>query len=142
MIDPQRVKGLAYAPNKIVLGTGANVLGDGNEAVGDPASLGMYAWLLSKTNDTYEQASVEQIQYLLEQAQRYQNESGAISQRVDVAELWADFMYMAPPFIAYYAADTANESLLEESYKQRAYYRESFNLSLSRMSRTAAYGRI
>ncbi|PBK94845.1 hypothetical protein ARMGADRAFT_1053349 [Armillaria gallica] len=122
--DPQQVKALAYAQSKIVLGTGANVLGDGSGAVGDPASLGVYAWLLGKTNDTYKQAAVEQIQYLLEQAPRYQNESGAISQRVDVAELWADFMYMAPPFIAYFAADTSNETLLEESYKQCAYYRE------------------
>ncbi|KAF9016402.1 hypothetical protein BDZ89DRAFT_1094498 [Hymenopellis radicata] len=55
-------------------------------------------------------------------APRWSN--GAISQRFDVAELWDDFGYMSPPFLAYYAADTRNISLLEESYKQCGYYRE------------------
>jgi len=35
----------------------------------------------------------------------------------------ADFMYMAPPFIAYYAADQGNETLLRESVAQCAKYR-------------------
>lgn len=38
-------------------------------------------------------------------------------------EFRADFMYMAPTFLAYYAADTWNETLLYESYKQSEYYR-------------------
>jgi rhamnogalacturonyl hydrolase YesR len=32
-------------------------------------------------------------------------------------------MYMAPPFLAYYAADTWNKTLLYESYKQAEYHR-------------------
>jgi rhamnogalacturonyl hydrolase YesR len=33
-------------------------------------------------------------------------------------------MYMAPPFLAYYAADQSNETLLHETVKQCGYYRE------------------
>jgi rhamnogalacturonyl hydrolase YesR len=36
----------------------------------------------------------------------------------------ADFMFMAPPFIAYFAADTNNASLLETAYRQCGLYRE------------------
>lgn len=36
----------------------------------------------------------------------------------------ADFMYMAPPFIAYFAADSNNASLLETAYLQCGLYRE------------------
>ncbi|KAJ7114621.1 hypothetical protein C8R43DRAFT_1242466 [Mycena crocata] len=46
--------------------------------------------------------------------------NGSISHRSDVPELWADFVYMAPPFLAYYAADTNN---LKTSYVQCPYYR-------------------
>ncbi|KAK0200761.1 family 88 glycosyl hydrolase [Desarmillaria ectypa] len=120
---PSSVKALSYAKDKIVLGEGANGLSDGDGAVGDPASLGVFAWLIGKTDEAYADGAREEIEYILEQAPRYIN--GAISQRVDVPELWADFIYMAPPFIAFYAADTWNVSLLYESYKQCGYYRET-----------------
>ncbi|KAG6847475.1 hypothetical protein H0H93_007878, partial [Arthromyces matolae] len=38
---------LSYASEKIVFGTGPNALADGDGAVGDPASLGIGAWLLA-----------------------------------------------------------------------------------------------
>ncbi|KAK0445631.1 uncharacterized protein EV420DRAFT_1648351 [Desarmillaria tabescens] len=101
---PSSVKALAYAKENIVLSVGANGLSNGDGAVGDPASLGVFAWLIGKTNESYAEAFREEIEY--------------------VAELWSDFIYMAPPFIAYYAADTLNVSLLHESYKQCGYYRE------------------
>ncbi|KAG7443252.1 uncharacterized protein BT62DRAFT_337855 [Guyanagaster necrorhizus] len=120
--EPSSIKALSYAKDKIVLGPGANGLSDGDGAVGDPASLGVFAWLIGKTDAAYADGAREEMEYILEQAPRWEN--GAISQRVDVPELWADFIYMAPPFIAYYAADTGNVSLLHESYKQCRYYRE------------------
>ncbi|KAK0200675.1 hypothetical protein DFS33DRAFT_1265762 [Desarmillaria ectypa] len=119
---PSSVKALSYAKEKIALGVGANGLSNGDGAVGDPASLGVFAWLLGKTNETYADGAREEIEYMLELAPRWEN--GAISQRAAVAELWNDFLYMAPPFIAYYAADTSNVSLLHESYKQCGLYRE------------------
>ncbi|CAK5274621.1 unnamed protein product, partial [Mycena citricolor] len=36
----------------------------------------------------------------------------------------ADFMYMAPPFMAYFAATSGNASLLQASYEQCGLYRE------------------
>ena len=42
-------------------------------------------------------------------------------------QLWADFIYMAPPFIAYYGAlegGNKGESLLQTAYEQVKKYRE------------------
>ncbi|KAJ7484786.1 hypothetical protein B0H11DRAFT_1621349, partial [Mycena galericulata] len=119
-LDPSTVPSLVYAATKIVIG--ANGLADGNGAVGDPASVGVAAIMLGKTNSTYATAAQSEIDYLLGGTPRWVN--GAISQRADVAELWADFIYMAPPFIAYFAADSNNASLLEIAYLQCGLYRE------------------
>ncbi|KAJ7047741.1 hypothetical protein C8F04DRAFT_19901 [Mycena alexandri] len=121
-VPQECVESLEYAASKIVFGTGANGLSDGDGAVGDPASLGVSAVLLGKTNTTYAGAVAEEINYITTIAPRFSN--GAISQRVDVAELWADFMYMAPPFLAYAAADAKNLGLLHEVYVQCGLYRQ------------------
>lgn len=82
------VPSLVYAQAKIVLGTGANLLADGDGAVGDPASLGVSAVLLGKIagNETLKDAVERETEYLLMGAPRFWN--GAISHRVDYAELW------------------------------------------------------
>ena len=86
-VSQQQVPALAYAADKIELGGGgANVLADGDGAVGDPASLGVSAVMLGKTDDRYAQAASETINYLMNSAPRFWN--GAISQRVDTPELW------------------------------------------------------
>nr|GAT55418.1 predicted protein [Mycena chlorophos] len=115
-LDPAAVPALAYAQAKIVLGTGAFALDNGDGAAGDPASLGVGATMLGKTNQTFADAAAGEIEYLLSNVPRWVN--GAISHRADVAELWADFMYMAPPFIAFYGADSDNATLLETAYIQ------------------------
>ncbi|KAF9049365.1 hypothetical protein BDZ89DRAFT_1089091 [Hymenopellis radicata] len=124
-VAPETVFAMTKGLDWIVLGEGVNGLSDGDGATGDPASLGVIAWLIGKTRSEYADASTGEVVYLTEEAPRWTNGSGAgaISQRADVAELWADFMYMAPPFLAYYAADTSNDTLLYESYKQSEYYR-------------------
>lgn len=81
-----------------------------NSAVGDPASLGVSALLLAQSESQYIGASQRQADYILNQAPKYSN--GAISQRPDVAELWADFNFMAPPFLAYFAVQQNNASLM------------------------------
>ncbi|KAG6806357.1 hypothetical protein H0H93_003118, partial [Arthromyces matolae] len=73
----------------------------------------------------YEQfgdAAAAEYEYLTQGAPRAWN--GAISHRVDYVELWADFIYMAPPFLAYYAVDTANFTLLREAVYQCQAYRQ------------------
>lgn len=54
--------------------------------------------------------------------------NGAISHRDSQAQLWADFVYMAPPFIAYYGAlledGPSCQELLQTAYDQVRLYRE------------------
>ncbi|KAE9399213.1 hypothetical protein BT96DRAFT_1019675 [Gymnopus androsaceus JB14] len=54
-----------------------------------------------------------------------------IPQRTDVPELWADFMYKAPPFLAYYAVNTSNATLLREAVDQSGLYRQALQANIS-----------
>ncbi|KAK7034656.1 hypothetical protein VNI00_012298 [Paramarasmius palmivorus] len=116
------VRALSYANQNIVIGAPPNVLADGDNAVGDPASLGVSAVLLGKTIPKYADAAEEQLDYVVNQAPRWSN--GAISHRAEEPELWADFIYMAPPFIAYYGLDKSDASLIKEAVEQCKLYRE------------------
>ncbi|KAN0140218.1 Six-hairpin glycosidase-like protein [Lactarius tabidus] len=106
-------------------------LADGNGAVGDPASLGQAVllrnWTRRDLTDTrFSTAAGEQLGYLLNVAPRA--DSGAISQRDDQVQLWADFVYMAPPFIAYFGAlqnGAGGRALLQIAYDQIRLYREA-----------------
>lgn len=80
------VKALSYASDKITLGVGANGLANGDGAVGDPASLGVSAVMLGKTDPEFAAASRSTLDYLINSAPRYHN--GAISQRITTPELW------------------------------------------------------
>ncbi|KAJ7591410.1 Six-hairpin glycosidase [Mycena floridula] len=99
-------------------------------AVGDPASIGPAVLLANWTktdpsNTAYSTAAGQQLDYLLNYAPR--TPEGAISQRADEAQLWADFIYMAPPFIAYFGAlegGDAELSLLQIAYEQCSLYRD------------------
>jgi hypothetical protein len=80
------VVALKYAFERIVIGVGKDGLSDGDGAVGDPASLGVGAVLLGKTNATFATAATSQLNYVVDEAPRFWN--GAISHRADVGELW------------------------------------------------------
>ncbi|OBZ76113.1 Unsaturated rhamnogalacturonyl hydrolase YesR [Grifola frondosa] len=103
---------------------------DGDGAVGDPASVGVAVLLANWTrpdllDTSISQAAAGQLQYLLQDAPR--TPDGAISQRVDQVQLWADFVYMAPPFIAYYGALQGGDygsNLLQVAYDQCRLYRQ------------------
>ena len=92
LADPGIVA-LSYA--KPFISVNAQVLVP-DSAVGDPASLGVSAILLGQSYSVYIGAANRQADYILNQAPRWSN--GAISQRPDVAELWADNMSMSFPF--------------------------------------------
>lgn len=98
-------------------------------AVGDPASLGVSAILIGQTNATYIAAADREAISVLNVAPRYWN--GAISHRYDTPELWADFMYMAPPFLAYYAVATQNTTLLNETIQQGGLYRQILQANMT-----------
>lgn len=49
---------------------------------------------------------------------------GAISHRMSDVQLWSDSTYMVPPFLAYYAALTSNQTMMQEAYMQCKLYRQ------------------
>lgn len=112
------VKALTYV--KPFISTSGNTLANGDGAVGDAASLGVSAALIGQSDSTYRSALDRQVKHLYT-APRYSN--GAISQREDVAELWADAVYMFPPTLAYYAVLTSNETMLHDAIIQCSRYR-------------------
>ncbi|KAH9963384.1 Six-hairpin glycosidase [Lactifluus volemus] len=121
-------------------------LTDGQGAVGDPASLGQAVllrnWTRTDLTDMrFSIAAGEQLQYLLNVAPH--SASGAISHREDQVELWSDFVYMAPPFIAYFGAlqnDSGGKALLQTAYDQVRLYRDALFDSNASLWRHIAMG--
>ncbi|KAF1997647.1 hypothetical protein P154DRAFT_496654 [Amniculicola lignicola CBS 123094] len=114
------VPALQYAKSHIALDGNTLINADGSSA--DPASLGVYAVMLGATEEVYATAAKRQADHLLYSVPRYDN--GAISHRESVGELWADFIYMVPPFLAYHAVSTSSLSGLKEAANQCRLYGE------------------
>ncbi|KAI5981511.1 Six-hairpin glycosidase-like protein [Pisolithus marmoratus] len=99
-----------------------------DNATGDPASIGIAVLLANWTGQgradglDYAGAARDQLEFLLSNVSR--TNDGAISQRIDQVQLWSDFVYMAPPFLAYYGVLTGNQSLVQEAYNQIRLYRK------------------
>ncbi|EAU81609.2 hypothetical protein CC1G_02625 [Coprinopsis cinerea okayama7 len=98
---------------------------DGSAA--DPAANGITILLANWTqqddgNGTYAKAAQNQLAYLYSDAVPKTGD-GAISHRVDQLQLWSDFVYMVPPFLAYYGVTTSNRTLLTEAFNQVRLYR-------------------
>ncbi|KZV67901.1 hypothetical protein PENSPDRAFT_635206 [Peniophora sp. CONT] len=96
-------------------------------AAGDPASLGFAVLLINSRidNETWAQAADQEIEYLYNEVP--QTEDGGISHRHERVQLWSDFVYMVPPYLAYYGAvvggDNATE-FLRSAHHQCSVYRE------------------
>ncbi|KAF7981515.1 hypothetical protein HWV62_33081 [Athelia sp. TMB] len=99
-----------------------------DSAAGDPASLGMCVLLANWTGAgggdglDYAGAAADQLAFLYS-AKVPRTSDGAISHRTDQLQLWSDSVYMVPPFLAYYGALTANQTLLQMAYTQISLYR-------------------
>ena len=91
-------------------------------AAGDPASLGVSAILIGQTEPGYLSAAERQVNHLLNAVPRSDN--GAISHRESNVELWADFIYMVPPTLAYWAVQTDNVTLLDVAIQQCNLYHD------------------
>ncbi|KAF8837158.1 hypothetical protein BDN67DRAFT_957060 [Paxillus ammoniavirescens] len=96
-------------------------------SAGDPASIGVAVLLANWTGQgaidglDYAGAAQDQIDFLFQNAPK--TSDGAISHRMEQVQLWSDFVYMVPPFLAYYGAVTQNETLLQGAYTQISLYR-------------------
>ncbi|CAO2657044.1 Nn.00g058470.m01.CDS01 [Neocucurbitaria sp. VM-36] len=99
---PEDLPALEYA--KRFIRVNSTTLCEGNGSSADPASLGIPALLLSNTDASYLEAASRQLYHLVYKVPRHPN--GAISHREATASLWADFVYMVPPFLAYYGTCT------------------------------------
>ncbi|PIL32528.1 hypothetical protein GSI_05231 [Ganoderma sinense ZZ0214-1] len=99
------------------------------EAAGDPASIGVAVLLANWTGQgssdglDYAGAAQAQLNYLLEKVPR--SSDGAISHRIENVQLWSDFVYMVPPFLAYYGVLNQNQSLVQLAYDQCRLYRQA-----------------
>ena len=85
--------------------------------------------MIGQTDKTYFDAASREQNYVVNVAPRAWND--AISQRYNTPELWADFVYMAPPFLAYYAVATANTSLLRLTIQQCGLYRQILQANMT-----------
>lgn len=97
---------------------------DGSAA--DPASIGVAVLLANWTGQSaadgqdYNGAAQDQLNFLLTQVPK--TSDGALSHRVNEVQLWSDFVYMVPPFLAYYGVLSNNQSLVMEAYNQIKLY--------------------
>ncbi|KAF5335762.1 hypothetical protein D9611_009663 [Ephemerocybe angulata] len=103
---------------------------DGSAA--DPASNGATMLLANWTRQRLPDGVADGVDYLtaaksqldfLDSDKVPKTPDGAISHRTDQLQLWSDFVYMVPPFLAYYGALTNDQSKLEEAYNQCKLYR-------------------
>ncbi|KDN38212.1 hypothetical protein K437DRAFT_270642 [Tilletiaria anomala UBC 951] len=129
------VKSLSYAKPHISTNTANYALVAGQGATGDPASLGVAAIMIGQTDSSYLTAAGKQSNHL-NQVPKYAN--GAISQRENIAELWADWMYLAPPFLAYYAAQTSDTDLMKEVVTQCTLQRQVLQLTTAAVNATSS----
>jgi rhamnogalacturonyl hydrolase YesR len=110
--------------NNGTIGPQPLISGDG--AAADPVSIGVCVLLANWTKQDsgqldYAGAATDQLNYILQDVPR--TSDGAISHRVSEVQLWSDFVYMVPPFLAYYGVISRNRTLIEESYTQIKLYR-------------------
>lgn len=118
----KRCQSLTYVAQYIQM-DGSKTLCEDDTGVADPASLGVSAILLGQHHPEYLAAAQRQVRYLLEEAPRYGEI--AISHRIDVEEVWADFLYMVPPFLAFYAVAVNDNMIMGAAVAQcEAYYEE------------------
>jgi hypothetical protein len=135
--DVDQVPGLLYARDHINLAGSTLADGEGKSSIsstlfecmlivagsaGDPASLGVVSILLGQRDSAYLEAAERQYDTLCRKTPRLSN--GAISHREKVAEAWSDFVYMVPPFIAYYAMAKGDPDALDAAVEQCILYKK------------------
>ncbi|KAI4648232.1 hypothetical protein J4E93_004644 [Alternaria ventricosa] len=125
------VEALRYV--KPFIQTNSARLCEGNGSSSDPTSLCIPALLLYNSttsqapDNPYLSAVNRQLHDLLSTTPRYSN--GAISHRDAYPSLWADFVYMVPPALAYHGVFTSDIGMVKESVRQCQLYCEVLSTS-------------
>lgn len=101
----------------------------------DPASLGIQALLLSNRRpgrahsslpspEAYGAAAQRQALHLVQDATKFRlnDTHAAISHRYRPAQAWGDFVYMVPPFLAYYGVATRSHDFLRAAVRECELY--------------------
>jgi rhamnogalacturonyl hydrolase YesR len=101
-----------------------------------PSTLGTAALLLGQQDRAYNEAARRQAAYLVNRATRFTINAthSAISHRNEPAELWGDFVYMVPPFLAYYGVAADDLDFLVEAVQQCRLYNEILGTTVSLVS--------
>lgn len=86
----------------------------------------------------YNSAAEDQLRYLLEDTPR--TPDGAISHRESEVQIWSDFVFMVPPFLAYYGVTTRNRTLLAEAFNQIKLYRQELQDPKTKLWRHVVLG--
>ncbi|EGG02340.1 uncharacterized protein MELLADRAFT_91430 [Melampsora larici-populina 98AG31] len=119
-------------------------------ALGDPASLGVAVIVAGMTvgsrpaseqkfqGQQYGEAAQQQLDHLL--GSTFKGPHGEFSHRESEFQLWSDAMYMIPPFIAYYGAQTSNITLLQLAYDQIRLYRTAMQDPVTKTWRHILFG--
>ncbi|KFY50276.1 hypothetical protein V495_00320 [Pseudogymnoascus sp. VKM F-4514 (FW-929)] len=131
---PADIASLVYAKKHITLHEG--LLINDASSNSDPASLGVAAAMLGITTAGYSTAAENQANTLLYHTPKAL--SGAISHRSQSIALWSDFVYMAPPFLAYYAILSQNASMLDIAVQQIQLYRDALKANTGGWSHISA----
>ncbi|KAF9255369.1 glycoside hydrolase family 105 protein [Marasmius fiardii PR-910] len=100
------------------------LMADGSAA--DPASIGVAVLLANWTKQEggdYAGAAKDQLDFLYTKVPRASD--GAMSHRNENVQLWSDFVYMVPPFLAFYGVMTGNKTLVSDAYGQIKLYRDN-----------------
>ncbi|KIM37396.1 hypothetical protein M413DRAFT_30868 [Hebeloma cylindrosporum] len=127
-LDPFFAIAKAVVSNRTIANNGTTgpqpLMPDGSAA--DPTSIGVSVLLANWTGQDsgqvdYAGAAADQLDFLFYKVPH--TSDGAISHRVWEVQLWSDFVYMVPPFLAHYGVITRNRTLLAESYNQIKLYR-------------------
>lgn len=85
--------------------------------------------MIGQTQPEYLSAADRQVDHLINSVPRWSN--GAISHREANEELWADFIYMVPPTLAYWAVQTNNATLLDVAIQQCNLYHDVLSVPIN-----------
>lgn len=112
---------------------------DGDGASGDPASMGIFALLIGQTEREFLDAATRQLVHFF-LTPRWPN--GAVSHREKTTELWADFINMAPPFIAYYGPAFNTDEAIRFALAQCLLYRQALKPNVTSVVGAGAWQHI